>query len=87
MRILISFLNLNPAGCPGFLILSLILVTPLTSIRMHAELLLSGRVKDAAKKETYLSVIMTENQRLTRLVNNVLDFGKLEQVILNLMIS
>ena len=54
---------------------------------MHAELLLSGRVKDAAKKETYLSVIMTENQRLTRLVNNVLDFGKLEQVILNLMIS
>ncbi|MFA5904571.1 MAG: HAMP domain-containing sensor histidine kinase [Desulfobacula sp.] len=55
------------------------LKTPLTSIRMYAELLLSGRIKDAAKKETYLSVIMTESERLTRLINNVLDFGKLEQ--------
>ena len=55
------------------------LKTPLTSIRMYAELLLSGRIRDGAKKETYLSVIMTESERLTRLINNVLDFGRLEQ--------
>ena len=55
------------------------LKTPLTSIRMYAELLLSGRIKEAAKKENYLSVIVTESERLTRLINNVLDFGKLEQ--------
>ncbi len=55
------------------------LKTPLTSIRMYAELLLAGRVKDTAKKETYLSVIVGESERLTRLINNVLDFGKLEQ--------
>lgn len=55
------------------------LKTPLTTIRMYAELLLSGRIRDALKKETYLSVIMTESERLTRLINNVLDFGKLEQ--------
>lgn len=55
------------------------LKTPLTSIRMYAELLESGRVTDANKKTHYLSVIKTESERLTRLINNVLDFGKLEQ--------
>ncbi len=55
------------------------LKTPLTSIRMYAELLLSGRVKEAGKKKNYLSVIVAESERLTRLINNVLDFGKLEQ--------
>ncbi len=55
------------------------LKTPLTSIRMYAELLLSKRVKDEEKMQTYLSVIVNESGRLTRLINNVLDFGKLEQ--------
>ncbi|MCP3873279.1 MAG: HAMP domain-containing histidine kinase [Desulfobacteraceae bacterium] len=55
------------------------LKTPLTSIRMYAELLLSKRVKDENKTQTYLSVIVSESGRLTRLINNVLDFGKLEQ--------
>jgi len=55
------------------------LKTPLTSIRMYAELLLSKRIKDANKTQTYLSVIVNESERLTRLINNVLDFGKLEQ--------
>ena len=55
------------------------LKTPLTSIRMYAELLLSKRVKDPQKIQTYLSVIVNESQRLTRLINNVLDFSKLEQ--------
>ncbi len=55
------------------------LKTPLTSIRMYAELLLSKRVIDSSKKQGYLEVIVTESERLTRLINNVLDFGKLEQ--------
>lgn len=55
------------------------LKTPLTSIRMSAELLLSGRVSDEKKKDQYLSVMVSESERLTRLINNVLDFGKLEQ--------
>jgi len=55
------------------------LKTPLTSIRMYAELLLTGRVQDEEKQEKYLEVIVDESQRLTRLVNNVLDFSRLEQ--------
>lgn len=55
------------------------LKTPLTSIRMFAELLLEGRVKAHEKKLKYLQVIVSESRRLTRLVNNVLDFSRLEQ--------
>jgi signal transduction histidine kinase len=55
------------------------LKTPLTSIRMFAELLQEDRIKDPAKKAHYLKVIVAESQRLTRLVNNVLDFSRLEQ--------
>jgi len=55
------------------------LKTPLTSIRMYAELLSTDRIKNPEKKKHYLKVIVTESQRLTRLVNNVLDFSRLEQ--------
>ncbi|MCP3898758.1 MAG: HAMP domain-containing histidine kinase, partial [Desulfobacteraceae bacterium] len=55
------------------------LKTPLTSIRMYAELMLDGRVKSAEKTKQYLTVMVAQSQRLTRLINNVLDFGKLEQ--------
>ncbi len=55
------------------------LKTPLTSIRMYAELLAEGRIKNPEKKKHYLEVIVVESQRLTRLVNNVLHFSRLEQ--------
>ena len=55
------------------------LKTPLTSIRMYAELLNEGRIKGKDKKKKYLETIVAESQRLTRLVNNVLDFSRLEQ--------
>ena len=52
--------------------------TPLTTIRMYAELMAEGRVADPAKQRGYLETIVRESQRLTRLVNNVLDFSRLE---------
>ncbi|MBU4198667.1 MAG: HAMP domain-containing histidine kinase [Verrucomicrobia bacterium] len=55
------------------------LKTPLTSIRIYAELLSEGRITDAEKTQKYLQVISAESQRLTRLVNNVLDFSRMEQ--------
>jgi two-component system, OmpR family, phosphate regulon sensor histidine kinase PhoR len=53
--------------------------TPLTTIRLYAELLEQGRVDDEAKRGDYLRTIGRETQRLARLVNNVLDFSRLEQ--------
>ncbi len=55
------------------------LKTPLTSIRMYAELLLYKRTTSEDKQHKYLSVIVDESSRLTRLINNVLDFSRLEQ--------
>ena len=55
------------------------LKTPLTTIRMYGEMLGDGIVKDEGKRKGYLETIISESQRLTRLVNNVLDFGRLER--------
>jgi signal transduction histidine kinase len=55
------------------------LKTPLTSIRMFSELLAEGRVADAERQRSYLGIITAETARLTRLINNVLDFARLER--------
>ena len=55
------------------------LKTPLTAIRMFAETLRLGRAKDQAAQAEYLDTIVNESERLTRLLNNVLDFSKIEQ--------
>ncbi len=52
------------------------LKTPLTSIRMFAELLEQGRVEQPDKRSHYLRIIILESERLTRLINNVLDFAR-----------
>lgn len=53
--------------------------TPLTTIRLYAELLEQRRVRDEAQGAEYLRTIGRETQRLARLVNNALDFSRLEQ--------
>jgi signal transduction histidine kinase len=55
------------------------LKTPLTSIRAHAETMLLGRAGDTAATTEYLKTIMSESERLTRLVDTVLDFSRIEQ--------
>ncbi|WP_309386320.1 histidine kinase dimerization/phospho-acceptor domain-containing protein [Cerasicoccus frondis] len=55
------------------------LKTPLTSIRLFAEMLYDGRAGDERKRQRYLQTMLNETQRLTRLVNNVLDFSRLER--------
>jgi signal transduction histidine kinase len=54
------------------------LKTPLTSIRMFAETL-RIRKSDERKSAEYLDTIIQESERLTRLLNNVLDFSRIEQ--------
>jgi signal transduction histidine kinase len=55
------------------------LKTPLTAIRMFAETLGMGRAASPQMQAEYLETIVSETQRLTRLLNNVLDFSKIEQ--------
>jgi len=55
------------------------LKTPLTSIRMFSELLAEERVADPNKQRAYLQIITAETARLTRLINNVLDFSRMER--------
>ncbi len=54
------------------------LKTPLTSIRMFAEMMQGGNVAEE-KRPQYLRIIVAEAERLTRLINNVLDFARLER--------
>ena len=55
------------------------LKTPLTAIRMFAEILSSELVPDRAVTADYLDTIVGESERLTRLLNNVLDLSQIEQ--------
>jgi signal transduction histidine kinase len=52
------------------------LKTPLTSIGLFIDLLRRKRPLAPAKKEQYLSLMASETERLTRLINNVLDFSR-----------
>ena len=55
------------------------LKTPLTAIRMYGEMLRDGLVASSEKRQQYYEVITAESERLTRLVNNVLELSKLER--------
>jgi Na+/proline symporter/signal transduction histidine kinase len=52
--------------------------TPLTSIRAFSEILLDNPGLPSAERESFLRIIVDETERLTRLVNQVLDLAKIE---------
>jgi signal transduction histidine kinase len=53
--------------------------TPMGSIQGLAEILQEGKIKDKARREELLAIVASESGRLSRLVHNILDFGKIEQ--------
>jgi len=55
------------------------LKTPLSVVRMFGEMLLTNRVKSDEKRQQYLEIIVRESERLTALIENVLDFSRLER--------
>jgi signal transduction histidine kinase len=55
------------------------LKTPLTSIRMYGEMLRDGLVRSEEKRSEYYETITGESERLSRLIDNVLEFSRLEQ--------
>jgi signal transduction histidine kinase len=55
------------------------LKTPLTAIRAFGDLIRSGRTRDAKRIEQYGEMISYESDRLTALLNNILEISRLER--------
>lgn len=55
------------------------LKTPLTAIRMYAEMLRDGMVDSDEKRHEYYEAMTAESERLSRLIHNVLEFSQLEK--------
>ncbi len=55
------------------------LKTPLSLIRMFAELLATGKHKGEGAGREYAGIITRESDRLAHLIDNVLDFARLER--------
>ncbi len=52
--------------------------TPLALIRLYAETLELGRITTPEKKHEYYGIIRKESERLSALINNILDFSRIE---------
>jgi len=52
--------------------------TPLSLIQMYAEMLEMGRVRSKEKRRHYYQTIFSESVRLSKLINNILDFSRME---------
>jgi signal transduction histidine kinase len=52
--------------------------TPLALIRLYAETLELGRIANPGKRQEYYEIIRKESERLTSLINNILDFSRIE---------
>lgn len=63
------------------------LKTPLTSIRMYAEMLDGELDEQAEKPRRHLGVIVAESQRLSRLIGNVLTFSRKQRSVLKLRVA
>jgi signal transduction histidine kinase len=55
------------------------LKTPLTNIRMYIEMLEQGIAHDHEREQEYFRILGSESSRLSRLINNVLEYSKLEK--------
>ncbi len=52
--------------------------TPLTSIRSFSEILLDNPALDLAERNQFLDIVVRESERLTRLINDILDLSRIE---------
>ncbi|WP_368895143.1 two-component system histidine kinase PnpS [Priestia megaterium] len=55
------------------------LKTPITSIKGFSETLLDGAMEDPQLRQQFLSIILTESQRMESLIQDLLDLSKVEQ--------
>ncbi|MBI2922283.1 MAG: HAMP domain-containing histidine kinase [Planctomycetes bacterium] len=55
------------------------LKTPLALVRMYAETLALGRVTEEGQKKEYTEVILRESERLSAMIERILDFARIEK--------
>jgi len=53
--------------------------SPLTSIRQLSEMLQTGRVPSEERRQRYYNVLLEQSERLSLLIDNILDFAKMEE--------
>ncbi|MBN1388878.1 MAG: HAMP domain-containing histidine kinase [Bacteroidales bacterium] len=53
--------------------------SPLTSIRQMSEMLVQGRVPTRERQLKYHTTILKQSERLSHLIDNILDFSKMEE--------
>lgn len=53
--------------------------SPLTSIRQLAEMLQANRVPSEQRRQRYYDVLLEQSERLSLLIDNILDFAKMEE--------
>ena len=61
--------------------------TPVTAIRLYAEMLRDGKIKEKEKQQLYHTRVVNESLRLERLIENVLDFSRISQHRLDLKLK
>lgn len=54
--------------------------TPITSIKALSKIMLENKGMDHAQREEFLSIVVSESERLTRLINQVLDLERLQSM-------
>ncbi|MEZ5987671.1 MAG: HAMP domain-containing sensor histidine kinase [Planctomycetota bacterium] len=54
------------------------LKTPLALIRMYGETIATGRAREPEKAQAFAGIIAKESQRLTRMIDNILDFAQID---------
>ncbi len=53
--------------------------SPLTSIRQMTEMLYNDRIKEEPRKKEYYTVMLEQTERLSHLIDNILDFSRIEE--------
>lgn len=61
--------------------------TPLTSIRSFSEILMRYDVNDVEKRKKFIDIIHNEAERLTRMINDLLDLSRIEAGRLELFLE
>ena len=57
--------------------------TPLTSIRSFSEILLDTPTLDQQERDRFLTIVVKESERLTRLINDLLDMSRIESGLMS----